>query len=618
MQIRSKLLIGNVLVLALLASLALVSVVLIQQIQSNLAHLSKVADPLERVVLELEINAVETDQAVEEYILDQNEDNLDLITDSEGDFERYASQFLVLAETEEVLSLGRRVITIYREFTTKGLEITLLVQHRIANIRQFRKLAEELDTLLDDQLQANINRSLADAALKVESALEMEVNVEEAIGAYEAYFLVPDVNLIKRVADAVEDFKRFYSQFRRTRPNAEEEESLVKVNLVFAELMTVGQLITINTDVIIERTKNFNMLHANIDRILDDEIQPLILLNKQRATADAVNSSQLALSAIIGMGALILVITLFVNSQVSKGIIGGADQLTKGVEEVSGGNLDFQIDSSTDDEFGVIAKHFNIMAEKRKQAEKQLSLVTNEAVKANKAKSEFLASMSHDLRTPLNAIMGFSDMMRVKTFGPLGNEHYEQYVDDIHGSGALLISLINDVLDLSKIEAGKYELVNESLDISSMIKSSIRQLKTAAETNNQSITLDIPSDMPALLGDERAMIQILNNLLSNAIKFTPDSGEVSIVAKMNKSNRILLSVTDTGIGMSNDGIAKALKPFEQADGTHSRRHEGTGLGVHICVNMMELFGGTLEIESEIDTGTTVTLQFPPERTIQPL
>lgn len=617
MQIRSKLLAGNVLVLALLTTLAVVSVVLIQRIQSNLTHLSKVADPLEQVVLELEINAVETDQAVEEYILNQNKASLDLITDAEGDFGRYADQFMVLAETEEELSLGRGIISIYREFISEGLGITRLVKKRITNIRQFRKLAEELDSLLDEQLQANIDHSSSEAALKLESALEMEINTKEAIGAFEAYFLVPDLNLLNRTIDADEDFKRFYFQYRRNRPNLEEAKSLDKINLAFANLMAIGQMIATNTDVIIVKTQNFNLLHTNIDKILDDEIQPLILLNKQRATADAVNSSQLALSVIIGMGGLILVITLFVNWQVSKGIIGGTDQLTKGVKEVSGGNLDFQIDCSTDDELGVLAKHFNEMAEKRKQAEIQLSLAKNEAEKANEAKSEFLASMSHDLRTPLNAIMGFSDMMRTKTFGPLGDAHYEQYVTDIYDSGTLLVSLINDVLDLSKIEAGKYELVEKDLDISTLIESSFRQLKNLAQTSNQNLYTEIPSDLPFIIGDNRALLQIFNNLLSNAIKFTPDGGKIGVTGKLSKDNSIVLIITDTGIGMSEEGILKALRPFEQADGTHSRRHEGTGLGLHLCVNIMNLFDGTLEIESEVDKGTSVTLRFPPERTVQP-
>ncbi len=248
---------------------------------------------------------------------------------------------------------------------------------------------------------------------------------------------------------------------------------------------------------------------------------------------------------------------------------------------------------------------------------KELETVKKESEKANQAKSQFLASMSHDLRTPLNAIMGFSDMMRTESFGPLGDTHYEEYANDIHNSGSLLISLINDVLDLSKIEAGKYELVEKKLHIVSLIEASFLQLRNIADTSAQTLCSDIPASMPTLWGDERAMIQILNNLVSNAIKFTPEGGKICVEAWVHENNGIIITVTDTGEGMSEEGITKALKPFEQADGIHTRKHEGTGLGLHLCLNFMTLFGGTLKIESALGKGTAITLRFPPERTILP-
>jgi len=238
------------------------------------------------------------------------------------------------------------------------------------------------------------------------------------------------------------------------------------------------------------------------------------------------------------------------------------------------------------------------------------------AESASRAKSEFLAAMSHDLRTPLNAIMGFSDMMRAETYGPLGSEHYVRYVDDIHNSGAHLVSLINDILDLSKIEAGKYELYDEPLSVSSTINTSIRQLEIMAETNSLSLSHDIPTNMPQLLGDERVMIQILNNLLSNAIKFTPEGGKIFITASVDEDNGIVIRVTDTGVGMSDEELAMAQRPFEQIGESQSRRHKGTGLGLYLCDNFMRLFGGAFDIKSEVDIGTTVTLKFPAERTIQ--
>ncbi|MEG3617669.1 ATP-binding protein [Magnetovibrio sp. PR-2] len=298
----------------------------------------------------------------------------------------------------------------------------------------------------------------------------------------------------------------------------------------------------------------------------------------------------------------------FLSRSISRPI----EHLTDAAKKVKAGKEAFEIshDTISDEETAVLANAFDEMTSELFHSIKKIEA-------ANNAKSEFLASMSHDLRTPLNAIMGFSDMMRQKAFGPLGNEHYEEYVEDIHNSGSLLVSLINDILDLSKIEAGKYELINEPVSITSIVDVCIRQLTTLASISNLTLTSDTPDDLPHINGDERAIIQVLNNLMSNSIKFTQDGGMVVVRGYLNDQNGISISVKDTGIGMSPEGVSKALKPFEQADGTHSRRHEGTGLGLHLCANLMKLFGGTLHIESEPNTGTTVSIHFPPERTIEP-
>ena len=243
----------------------------------------------------------------------------------------------------------------------------------------------------------------------------------------------------------------------------------------------------------------------------------------------------------------------------------------------------------------------------------ELERARSQAEQANRAKTEFLANMSHDLRTPLNAILGFSEMMRARAFGPLGDARYDEYVEDIHHSGALLIALINDLLDISKVEAGKYELAEEEVDVEQLLQVCSRQVMNAAQAAEQQLSVESAPDLPALWADKRVLAQIVNNLLSNAIKFTPEGGRIAVSAWSDAEGRILLSVADNGIGMTEEGVAKALKPFEQAHNARAREHSGTGLGLHLCDNFMRLFGGTLQIESQAGEGTTVTVAFPPER-----
>jgi len=269
------------------------------------------------------------------------------------------------------------------------------------------------------------------------------------------------------------------------------------------------------------------------------------------------------------------------------------------------------------DRFGnpVSLSGFLVNISELKEAEAQLQETKYQAEEANRAKSEFLASMSHDLRTPLNAIMGFSDMMRQNAFGPMGNRHYEEYANDIHESGALLLSLIDDVLDLSKVEAGKYDLIEGPIQLPNLVGSSINMVSTLASIKSIAVSSEVEAELPALKADEKSLTQILNNLLSNAVKFTPNGGSITISAGLETDRGIAIRVKDNGMGMSKEDIAKALNPFEQADSLHSRHHEGTGLGLHICKKFLELHGGEIRIESVLAKGTCVTATFPPERTL---
>lgn len=230
------------------------------------------------------------------------------------------------------------------------------------------------------------------------------------------------------------------------------------------------------------------------------------------------------------------------------------------------------------------------------------------AEEASQSKSEFLANMSHELRTPLNAINGFSDIMKKELFGPLGDPRYKEYVNDILFSGQHLLSLINDILDMSKIEAGKMTLNTEMLQVNDMISQVIRIVRGRADENRLKLVFQ-EVEAKAIEADPRAVKQVLLNLMTNAIKFTPEGGVVTVVVEP-KSAGLIIRVSDTGIGISKEDIARLAQPFEQIDSQHSRQHEGTGLGLALSKSLVELHGGNFKIESVLGEGTTVIFTLP--------
>jgi signal transduction histidine kinase len=251
----------------------------------------------------------------------------------------------------------------------------------------------------------------------------------------------------------------------------------------------------------------------------------------------------------------------------------------------------------------------------RKQEERSLRLLRQQAEEANRAKSEFLANLSHELRTPLNAIMGFAEIIAEELHGPVGTESYRGYARDIHDSGGYLLSMMNGLLDLSKIEAGRVTLSESTVDVPEVIASAAMLVQETASDNGIRLLLEIAPGLPPLRADREKLQQVMINLLSNAIKFTPRKGCVTIGASREPDGGVRMTVADTGVGIAAKDIAQVLRPFGQVENSMNRSNEGAGLGIPLTERLVRMHDGRLTIDSTPGEGTCVAAIFPLERVI---
>ncbi|MDX1422370.1 MAG: ATP-binding protein [Kiloniellales bacterium] len=267
------------------------------------------------------------------------------------------------------------------------------------------------------------------------------------------------------------------------------------------------------------------------------------------------------------------------------------------------------------DELGSVIEGFNHMLAQIQRHEENLHTARRQAETANRAKSDFLANMSHELRTPLNAILGFSEVLMKEIAGPLGQPRYREYAVDIHESGQHLLDLINEILDLSKIEAGRVELLDESIELGALAEKAVRLVADRAAHAGVELRIVGEADLPRLFADERLVKQALLNLLSNAVKFTRRGGRVELRLSSAADGALCLSVCDTGIGIAESDIQRVLTPFCQVESSLSRNYQGTGLGLPLTKSFVEMHDGSFHLTSRLGEGTQATLRFPAKRVL---
>jgi signal transduction histidine kinase len=304
---------------------------------------------------------------------------------------------------------------------------------------------------------------------------------------------------------------------------------------------------------------------------------------------------------VIWFGVASIGLALLLGYAISASLIVPVRKIEERLGEIASGDFSGTVSVVNRDELGTLANNLNHMNE-------ELNTLYEQLEAANRHKSEFLAHMSHELRTPLNAIIGFSEMLKEQYFGEL-NEKQMEYSMDIHSSGKHLLSLINDILDLSKVEAGRMELDVAEFDLPLAIENALTLIKERAARHGINLDLKVDEELECFHGDERKFKQILVNLLTNAVKFTPEGGRISVDA--GKSNGVVqISVADTGVGIAPDDQGRIFEEFRQARGDVTRKAEGTGLGLTLTKKFIELHGGKIWVESELGKGSTFTFTLP--------
>jgi len=296
-----------------------------------------------------------------------------------------------------------------------------------------------------------------------------------------------------------------------------------------------------------------------------------------------------------------ILLALGLGYAISRSLIDPVQRMEELLRQIGAGDFTQRIEVPNKDELGTLATHLNRMSE-------ELGRLYSELEAANRHKSEFLASMSHELRTPLNAIIGFSEVLKERMFGEL-NDKQAEYVEDIHVSGRHLHSLINDVLDLSKVEAGRMELEISRFDLPLTIENALTLIRERAGRQGIALKLDLDESLGEFAGDERKVRQILLNLLSNAVKFTPEGGRIGVQA-IPVEGGVEIAVSDTGIGIALADQETIFEEFRQVGNDRMRKQEGTGLGLTLARKFVELHGGRIRVSSELGKGSTFTFTLP--------
>lgn len=600
----------------------------VRQLESEVSLIADIAHPLVLLSEEMEVRAIGSGLAVMSYLQRQNTSHIARFDEDRIQFKAGLAKYRQLAVTPELKGFYEKIGVLYAQYENLAAE---LIKQKDTQ-RRFQGLLvqaiAEMQTIRDDNFDSREVEN--DAALnqnpeKVQFLMELQ---REIRGVY--LVLTTDVltssrdNILaneKRTA-AIHDRYNGYVGLVTARDDA--TWLMEMSNRIGDSIGFISSFIEYEKSISRNLTR-FNNLRSQLDKLLDDgqRVAALRLATAQNnARSEAENVYRIAIYGV----SLGVIMAILLVASMSYAIIKPLRLMTDAMNDLDMQKLGQQLKIKRDNEFGILANALNLMsarlADQVKEhagelddMNKELRIAVAAANEATYTKSQFLANMSHEMRTPLNAIIGFSEMLKQETMGPVGNEHYLGYAKDINDSGVHLLRLISEILDVSKIEAGKVEIADDRVNIKDTVSTCIRVISEHAESKNVALHIKIADDLPDLRADQLRVKQILINLVGNAVKFTPAGGEIFITGLLSAGREITLSVADTGVGIAAEDQDAAMAVFGQVSNFIGSLSEGTGLGLPLSKALVELHDGSFTLQSELGRGTTVTVTFPPERTL---
>lgn len=619
-----------------------------EQFRAGLTIIHDKARPMEAAAAEMEINSLEFGLAVKGYLDHPAPERIRMLEDSALDFNMFYGLYHRAALTEALRRPAEEARNIFAEYSLLGRE---LISHKNADVSLHASIKSELHQL-EEMTRKFVNRMTPEhrlspagrenllkilAVVWAETAETMSMMDGFEAGAKE------NSNEIEHELKKINIILREYSA---SLPRENRPAWLEEMSKKFAHILAMAHEQMNLSIVMDQKLRQFANHRIQLNDLLDDTIQAQTEAELQSLYADLDELNRRSQFILLGASFLLLIMIIGLLVFASRMVVRPIHRLADAANIISEGDFSHTIDVRSKDELGYLARTFNEMAAKlraaysslseanseldakvsertreltlaNKQLNKELKLrmqTEQELKAASEAKTMFMGNMSHELRTPLNAIIGFSDIMKEQTFGPLG-EKYADYARDIHESGTHLLKLINELLDISRIETGHLTLTEEDFDLAISITACLNMLEAQAKERRLTLTSDIAASMPLLHGDQTRIMQILINITGNAIKFTPPGGTVSIKAFSTPEGALQVSITDTGIGIAPADLERVFDAFAQVDNNLARAHEGAGLGLPLAKLLTERHDGTLDISSTSGQGTTVTVSFPASRTV---